>query len=73
MEREKEQKLQELQEIDRELQKTDSTLNDSTRYRYRPSAPINPAAPKKPKGGEKTIATTGVPGISDMLMVRFAL
>ncbi|MGI8635528.1 MAG: PspC domain-containing protein, partial [Segetibacter sp.] len=73
MEREKEQKLKELQEIDRELQRTDSTANDSTRYRYR-STPATPATPnRKTKTSDKTITTTNVAGISDMLMVRFAL
>ena len=68
MEREKQQKLKELEEIDRELQKTDSTGIDSTRYQYRPT----PQPPKRPKT-EKTIAATNVPGISDMLMIKFSL
>ena len=38
MEREKEQKIKELQEIERELQKS----TDSSRYRYQPS-PDSPA------------------------------
>jgi hypothetical protein len=70
MQREKEQKLRELQEIDRELQKSDSTLGDSTRYRYKPSTPATPQT-KKPKRTD--IASTEVTGLSDMLMIKFAL
>jgi phage shock protein PspC (stress-responsive transcriptional regulator)/heme/copper-type cytochrome/quinol oxidase subunit 2 len=69
MQREKEQKLKELQEIDRELQKSDSTRVDSTRYRYRPVAPET----KKVKAAETNTAVANVPGISDMLMIKFAL
>lgn len=72
MEREKEQKLKELQEIDRELQKTDSTHVDSSRYHYQPAAPAAPA-PKKIPAAQKSIAIADVPGISDMLMIKFAL
>ena len=72
MEREKEQKLKELQEIDKELQKGDSTSVDSSRYHYRPSAPAAPK-PKKTKVIETNLTTANVPGISDMLMIKFAL
>jgi len=71
MQIEKEQKLKELQEIDKELQKTDSTSTDSSRYHYRPAAPSAPA--KKAGVAEKNTAMSAVPGISDMLMIKFAL
>jgi len=75
MEREKEQKLKELQEIDRELQRSDSTRTDSTRYRYRG---ISSRTPQSIKAGserqiEPNTAFTSVPGISDMLMIKYAL
>ncbi|HEX8357921.1 MAG TPA: hypothetical protein VF610_10930, partial [Segetibacter sp.] len=69
MEREKDQKIKELQEIEKELQKT----NDSTRYRYQPLKP-DTSGEKKTK---VTITSTPVPEVSgrinDMLMIRFAL
>jgi hypothetical protein len=74
MEREKEQKLRELQEIDKELQKVDSTAKDSTRYHYRSTVPATTLVhPKKTIKKDEAMAITDVPGISDMLMVRFAL
>ncbi|MDQ6812737.1 MAG: PspC domain-containing protein [Bacteroidota bacterium] len=72
MEREKEQKLKELQEIDKELQKTDSAGVDSSRYHYRPSAPPAPRS-KRMRVSETSTAAATVPGISDMLMIKFAL
>ncbi len=75
MQREKEQKLKELQQIDKELQNADSTRYDSSRYHYRPAAPAELPAPKQKqvKAPEKSTATADVPGISDMLMIKFAL
>lgn len=71
MKREKEQKLKELQEIDRELQKTDSTRVDSSKYRYKPT----PATvfTKNFSQAEKKKPVANVAGISDMLMIKFAL
>lgn len=74
MEREKEQKLKELQEIDKELRKTDSSTIDSTRYHYRSTDRATTSIQQNEN--DKTnapIAISDVPGISDMLMVRFAL
>jgi phage shock protein PspC (stress-responsive transcriptional regulator) len=70
MEKEKEQKLKELQEIDKELQKVDSTAVDSSRYHYRPTAP---QAPQQKRSENKSAAVAYAPGISDMLMIKFAL
>lgn len=69
MQREKEQKLRELEEIDRELQKE----GDSTRYRYRPQS-SGTAEKTRNSIIEKSTAAAEIPvGISDMLMIRFAL
>ena len=74
MEREKEQKLKELQEIDKELRKTDSSARDSTRYHYRSTDRATTSIPDyKNDKTNAPIAISDVPGISDMLMVRFAL
>ena len=73
MEREKEQKLRELQEIERELQKTDTTRVDSNRYRYRPTTPGSKETKAITKANGGTTAVANVPGISDMLMIKFAL
>ncbi len=74
MEREKEQKLKELQEIDRALQ----NKNDSTRYHYQPANPDTSAIPgekkRKTKATAKNTAVADVPtGINDVLMIKFAL
>jgi hypothetical protein len=77
MQRDKEQKLKELQEIDRELK--DAT--DSNRYHYQPGTTDTAATPSGEIKRRKTRATamrttslTDVPnGINDVLMIKFAL
>lgn len=74
MEHEKEQKLKELQEIDKELQKSDSTRYDSSHYHYQPAKPVaSLVKQKKAKAAEKNTSVAVVPGINDMLMIKFAL
>jgi len=68
MEREKEQKLKELQEIEKELQKTDTTINTTPRYRYKPTAPQGKVMTER-----ENTAMANTTGISDMLMIKFAL
>ena len=58
----------ELQEIDRELQKNDSQKERQSRYRYQPNT-----TEVKANGFENSTAMVNIPGISDMLMVKFAL
>lgn len=78
MQREKEQKLKELQQIDKELQNVDSTHVDSSRYHYRSTSPASPGSTKPERTkratpAEKSVAKETVSGISDMLMIKFAL
>ena len=71
MEREKQQKLRELEEIDRELKKT----IDTTGYPVTPESQPRKVTDKKPKQiARRNVPDTAVPnGINDLLMIKFAL
>jgi phage shock protein PspC (stress-responsive transcriptional regulator) len=69
IEKEKQQKIKELEEIDKELQRS----TDSTRYRYRPSAPDS--AQPASRAAKLTAAKKGVEvptTLNDLLMIKFA-